>query len=174
VPEENTVVGNVILYGATSGEAYFNGKAGERFAIRNSGAIAVVEAVGAHGCEYMTNGIVVVLGPTGENFAAGMSGGFAYVLDETGEFAATRCNRAMVDIDPLDAKDEQTVKRLVEKHLELTTSPRARFILEQWSTMVKKFVKIFPHDYKRVLNISQAEQGKKIVPAAAAKEVSRG
>jgi len=174
VPEENTVVGNVILYGATSGEAYFNGKAGERFAIRNSGATAVVEAVGAHGCEYMTNGIVVVLGPTGENFAAGMSGGFAYVLDDTGEFAATRCNRAMVDIDPLDAKDEQTVKRLVEKHLELTKSPRARFILEQWPTMVKKFVKIFPHDYKRVLNVSQEEQGKKINPATAAKEVSHG
>jgi glutamate synthase domain-containing protein 3 len=174
VPEENIVVGNVILYGATSGEAYFNGKGGERFAIRNSGATAVVEAIGAHGCEYMTNGIVVVLGPTGKNFAAGMSGGFAYVLDETGEFAATRCNRAMVDIDPLDAHDEQTVKRLVEKHSELTASPRARFILEQWPTMVKKFVKIFPHDYKRVLNISQEEHGKKIIPAVTAKEVSHG
>jgi glutamate synthase domain-containing protein 2/glutamate synthase domain-containing protein 1/glutamate synthase domain-containing protein 3 len=174
VPEENTVVGNVILYGATSGEAYFNGKAGERFAIRNSGATAVVEAIGAHGCEYMTNGIVVVLGPTGKNFAAGMSGGFAYVLDETGEFAATRCNRAMVDIDPLDAHDEQTVKRLVEKHSELTASPRARFILEQWPTIVKKFVKIFPHDYKRVLNIPQEEHGKKIIPEVTAKEVSHG
>ena len=172
VPEENTVVGNVILYGATSGEAYFNGKAGERFAIRNSGATAVVEAVGAHGCEYMTNGIVVVLGPTGKNFAAGMSGGFAYVLDETGEFTATRCNLTMVDIDPLDAKDEQTVKRLVEKHSELTSSPRARFILEHWPTMIKKFVKIFPHDYKRVLNISRSEQENKPVPAAAVREVS--
>jgi glutamate synthase domain-containing protein 3 len=170
VPEENTVVGNVILYGATSGEAYFNGKAGERFAIRNSGATAVVEAIGAHGCEYMTNGIVVVLGPTGKNFAAGMSGGLAYVLDETGEFAATRCNRAMVDIDPLDVKDEQTIKQLVEKHAELTASPRARFILENWPTMVKKFVKIFPHDYKRVLNISKKDQEKKTIPADIAKE----
>ncbi len=109
-PEENTVVGNVVLYGAISGEAYFNGKAGERFAIRNSGATAVVESVGAHGCEYMTNGIVVVLGPTGKNFAAGMSGGIAYVLDETGEFSATLCNRSMVDIDQLDIKDKEKVR----------------------------------------------------------------
>ena len=174
VPEENTVVGNVILYGAISGEAYFNGKAGERFAIRNSGATAVVESIGAHGCEYMTNGIVVVLGQTGKNFAAGMSGGFAYVLDETGEFAATRCNRAMVDIDSLDAKDELTVKQLVEKHAKLTASPRARLILDQWDKMIKKFVKIFPHDYKRVLNISKEEREKKKIPAAASKEVSHG
>ena len=174
VPEENTVVGNVILYGAISGEAYFNGKAGERFAIRNSGATAVVESIGAHGCEYMTNGIVVVLGQTGKNFAAGMSGGFAYVLDETGEFAATQCNRAMVDIDSLDVKDELMVKQLVEKHSKLTASPRARLILDQWDKMIKKFVKIFPHDYKRVLNISKEEQKKKKILAATSKEVSHG
>jgi glutamate synthase domain-containing protein 3 len=174
VPEENTVVGNVILYGATSGEAYFNGKAGERFAIRNSGATAVVESVGAHGCEYMTNGIVVVLGPTGKNFAAGMSGGFAYVLDESGEFSATLCNRTMVDVDPLNAKDEETVRKLVEKHFEYTASPRARFILDQWQQLVKKFVKVFPHDYKRVLSAALNVVPEKKISAAAVKEVSRG
>jgi glutamate synthase domain-containing protein 2/glutamate synthase domain-containing protein 1/glutamate synthase domain-containing protein 3 len=174
VPEENTVVGNVILYGATSGEAYFNGKAGERFAIRNSGATAVVESVGAHGCEYMTNGTVVVLGPTGKNFAAGMSGGFAYVLDETGAFSATLCNRSMVDVDPLDAKDEETVRKLVEKHFEYTASPRARFILDRWQQLVKKFVKVFPHDYKRVLGAAANASMKKTTSTAVVEEVSRG
>ncbi|MGD1043702.1 MAG: glutamate synthase large subunit [Bacteroidota bacterium] len=174
VPEENTVVGNVILYGATSGEAYFNGKAGERFAIRNSGATAVVESIGAHGCEYMTNGIVVVLGPTGKNFAAGMSGGFAYVLDESGEFSATLCNRSMVDVDPLDAKDEETVRKLVEKHFEYTASPRARSILDRWQQLVKKFVKVFPHDYKRVLSAASDVVPKKKTSAAVVEEVSRG
>jgi len=174
VPEENTVVGNVILYGATSGEAYFNGKAGERFAIRNSGATAVVESVGAHGCEYMTNGIVVVLGPTGKNFAAGMSGGFAYVLDESGEFSRTLCNRAMVDVDPLDAKDEETIRHLVENHFKYTVSPRARLILDQWPLMVKKFVKVFPLDYKRVLQAAAALAPTKQMPAVVLEEVSRG
>jgi len=174
VPEENTVIGNVVLYGAISGEAYFNGKAGERFAIRNSGAIAVVESVGAHGCEYMTNGIVVVLGPTGKNFAAGMSGGFAFVLDESGEFSATLCNRSMVDVDPLDAKDEEMVRKLVEKHFEYTASPRARFILDQWQQLVKKFVKVFPHDYKRVLNAASNAVPKENTSTAVVKEVSRG
>jgi glutamate synthase domain-containing protein 2/glutamate synthase domain-containing protein 1/glutamate synthase domain-containing protein 3 len=174
VPEENTVVGNVILYGATSGEAYFNGKAGERFAIRNSGATAVVESIGAHGCEYMTNGTVVVIGPTGKNFAAGMSGGFAYVLDETGAFSATLCNRSMVDVDPLDAKDEETVRKLVEKHFEYTASPRARFILDRWQQLVKKFVKVFPHDYKRVLGIAANVPTKKITSTEVVEEVARG
>jgi len=174
VPEENTVVGNVILYGATSGEAYFNGKAGERFAIRNSGATAVVEAVGAHGCEYMTNGTVVVLGPTGKNFAAGMSGGFAYVLDETGAFSATLCNRSMVDVDPLDTKDEETVRKLVEKHFEYTASPRARFILDRWQQMVKKFVKVFPHDYKRVLDAAENAHMKKTTSTVVVEEASHG
>ncbi len=174
IPEENTVVGNVILYGATTGEAYFNGKAGERFAIRNSGATAVVEAVGAHGCEYMTNGTVVVLGPTGKNFAAGMSGGFAYVLDETGAFSATLCNRSMVDVDPLDAKDEETVLKLVEKHFEYTASPRARFILDRWQQLVKKFVKVFPHDYKRILGAAANAPLKKTTSAVVIEEVSHG
>ncbi len=174
VAEENTVVGNVVLYGAISGEAYFNGKAGERFAIRNSGATAVVESIGAQGCEYMTNGIVVVLGPTGKNFAAGMSGGIAYVLDETDEFSKTLCNRSMVDIDPLDAKDKETVRQLVEKHYEFTASSRARFILDQWTHLVKKFVKVFPHDYKRVLGISSEAHAKKTKSAVIAEEVSYG
>jgi glutamate synthase domain-containing protein 3 len=174
VPEENTVVGNVILYGATSGEAYFNGKAGERFAIRNSGATAVVESVGAHGCEYMTNGTVVVLGPTGINFAAGMSGGIAYVLDETGAFSSTLCNRSMVDIDTLDAKDEETVRTLVERHFEYTASPRARFILDRWPQLIKKFVKVFPHDYKRVLGIVAHAPVKKTTSTEVIEEVTRG
>ncbi|RPH39257.1 MAG: glutamate synthase subunit alpha, partial [Burkholderiales bacterium] len=163
VPEENAVVGNVVLYGAISGEAYFNGKAGERFAIRNSGATAVVESVGAHGCEYMTNGIVVVIGPTGKNFAAGMSGGIAYVLDETGEFSATLCNRSMVDIDQLDIKDKEKVHQLIEKHFKYTGSMRAQLILDQWTQISDKFVKVFPHDYKRVLGVSANMPKKKIV-----------
>ena len=105
LPEENILIGNVVLYGATSGEAFFNGRAGERFAVRNSGATAVVEGVGDHGCEYMTKGLVVVMNDTGKNFAAGMTGGIAYVLDETGEFQRTRCNQASVDLDPLEEKD---------------------------------------------------------------------
>ncbi len=151
IPEENTVVGNVVLYGATSGEAYFNGRAGHRFAIRNSGATAVVEAVGDHGCEYMTNGLVVVLGETGKNFAAGMSGGIVFVLDEFGKFASLMCNRTSVDLDPLDAQDEQKLRELVTNHFELTGSPRAKSTLEEWQSKVSRFVKVFPHDYKKVL-----------------------
>jgi glutamate synthase domain-containing protein 3 len=116
----------------------------------------------------------VVLGPTGKNFAAGMSGGIAYVLDETGDFSATRCNRDMVDIDPLDIKDEEIVRRLVEKHIELTASSRARLILEQWPKMVKKFVKIFPHDYKKVLSLSSQMHTKKATASAAVKEEVNG
>jgi glutamate synthase domain-containing protein 3 len=156
-PEENILVGNVVLYGATSGEAYFNGMAGERFAVRNSGATAVVEAVGDHGCEYMTRGTVVVLGKTGRNFAAGMTGGIAYVLDETGEFAKVRCNRASVDLEPvIDPKDADLIQLLIARHAELTGSPRAKWILDNWDTMLPKFVKVFPHEYKRVLAVSTA------------------
>jgi glutamate synthase (NADPH/NADH) large chain len=156
-PEENILVGNVVLYGATSGEAYFNGIAGERFAIRNSGASAVVEGVGDHGCEYMTRGTVVVLGRTGRNFAAGMNGGIAYVLDKTGEFAATRCNRASVDLEPVtEPQDAETLQQLVARHGELTGSPLAKWILENWDQMLAKFVKVFPHEYKRVLGIPRA------------------
>ncbi|CAG1772343.1 partial glutamate synthase (ferredoxin), partial [uncultured bacterium] len=153
--DENMIVGNVVLYGATGGEAFFNGKAGERFAVRNSGAVAVVEAVGSHGCEYMTNGTVVVLGKTGKNFAAGMSGGIAYVLDETGDFAATKCNRTIVDLDPLSAEDEETVQALIRRHVDATESKRGAFILDNWGTLGPKFVKVFPQDYKRVLAARQ-------------------
>ena len=157
-PEENIIIGNVCLYGATSGEAFFNGMAGERFAVRNSGATAVVESVGDHGCEYMTKGLVVVLGRTGRNFAAGMSGGFAYVLDETGEFRSTMCNKANVDLEPLDdVQDIQTVKTLIERHRDLTGSPRADWVLDNFDKMLPKFVKVFPHEFKRVLGVSKKE-----------------
>ncbi len=157
VPEENILVGNVVLYGATCGEAFFNGMAGERFAIRNSGAVAVVEGVGDHGCEYMTRGAVVVLGQTGRNFAAGMTGGIAYVLDELGEFATVYCNRASVDLESvIEPRDIETLQSLISRHAELTGSPRARWILDNWEETLPKFVKVFPHEYKRVLGISRA------------------
>ncbi len=127
VPEENILIGNVVLYGATSGEAFFNGMAGERFAVRNSGATAVVEGLGDHGCEYMTNGLVIVLGKTGRNFAAGMSGGIAYVLDETGEFVKYRCNKASVDLEQVfDPNDQQVLQTTIYRHFDATGSPRAQ------------------------------------------------
>jgi len=150
--EEWTVVGNVALYGAIAGQAFFRGKAGERFAVRNSGATAVVEGVGDHGCEYMTNGVIVVLGKTRKNFAAGMSGGLAYVFDETGDFASLLCNRDMVSVDPLEPDDDATVRRLVQSHAVLTRSPRAAAMLDRWQEVVSKFVKVFPHDYRRILS----------------------
>jgi glutamate synthase domain-containing protein 3 len=164
--EENMLVGNVVLYGATGGEAFFNGMAGERFAIRNSGATAVVEGIGDHGCEYMTKGLVAVLGRTGRNFAAGMTGGIAYVLDETGEFASARSNRTGVDLEPvIDAADIESLQRLIARHLEVTGSPRAQWILENWTSMLPKFVKVFPHEYKRVLGIPRlADQVPETVP----------
>jgi glutamate synthase domain-containing protein 3 len=152
--EENILIGNVVLYGATSGEAFFNGVAGERFAVRNSGATAVVEGVGDHGCEYMTRGTVVVLGQCGRNFAAGMSGGIVYVLDERGDFAEKRCNHASVDLESLaDPKDVQLVRDLITRHCELTRSRRARWILDNWPELLPRFIKIFPHELKRVLGI---------------------
>jgi glutamate synthase (NADPH/NADH) large chain len=152
VPEESIIVGNVVLYGATSGEAFFNGVAGERFAVRNSGATAVVEGVGDHGCEYMTRGVVVVLGPTGRNFAAGMTGGIAYVLDETGEFQSARCNRASVDLEAIEPEDVSIIQDLTSRHRALTGSPRAQWILDHWNAVLPRFVKVFPHEYKRVLS----------------------
>ena len=150
-PTENIITGNVVLYGAIAGEAYFRGVAGERFAVRNSGAQAVVEGVGDHGCEYMTGGTVVVLGDTGRNFAAGMSGGFAYVLDLQGEFSK-RCNPSMVDLEPLaEAEDEARVKRLVENHARYTNSRRAQQVLENWAQYRARFVKVFPKEYRRAL-----------------------
>ncbi len=132
LPEENILIGNVALYGATSGEAFFNGMAGERFAVRNSGATAVVEGLGDHGCEYMTNGLVVVLGKCGRNFAAGMSGGLAYVLDEGGDFAERRCNQAGVDLESVPTADADRLRALVARHVELTGSPRGEWVLENW------------------------------------------
>jgi glutamate synthase (ferredoxin) len=151
IAEDNIVIGNVALYGATSGEAFIRGMAGERFAVRNSGVDAVVESVGDHGCEYMTGGRVVVLGPAGRNFGAGMSGGIAYVLDEHGDFPA-RVNQQMVGVERLEeAAEIAAVRALVQKHLEYTGSTRARAVLEQWDVIVPRFVKVMPKDYKRVL-----------------------
>jgi glutamate synthase (NADPH/NADH) large chain len=151
-PTENIITGNVVLYGAIDGEAYFRGVAGERFAVRNSGARAVVEGVGDHGCEYMTGGVVVVLGATGRNFAAGMSGGLAYVLDLEGEFVR-RCNGAMVDLEPVlpDSEDDATLRRLIENHVRYTGSKRGKEVLEQWASTRGRFVKVFPKEYRRAL-----------------------
>jgi len=169
LPEESILVGNVVLYGATSGEAFLNGIAGERFAVRNSGATAVVEGVGDHGCEYMTKGEVIVLGMTGRNFAAGMSGGIAYVYDEQGDFATRRCNKASVDLEPLAAQqDVDRVRGLLERHRDLTGSPRAAWILEHWADAQPRFIKVFPHEYKRVLGIARPESVSGAVHAAPA------
>jgi glutamate synthase (ferredoxin) len=152
VAEKNILIGNVVLYGATQGEAYFRGIAGERFCVRNSGVNTVVEGIGDHGCEYMTGGRVVVIGKTGRNFAAGMSGGIAYVLDEQGDFEIN-CNKGMVDLDELiDDEDCQTVKTLLTKHINFTKSTVAKNILNNWDHYQSKFIKIMPKDYKRVLN----------------------
>ncbi len=179
VPHQSIIVGNTVLYGAISGECYFNGVAGERFAVRNSGAIAVVEGVGDHGCEYMTGGVVVVLGGTGRNFAAGMSGGVAYVLDEEGDFAR-RCNMAMVELQPVPEEDdmleklhhhggdlmhkgmvdvsgdmtrhdEERLYRLISSHLHYTGSVRAKEILDHWADYRPKFRKVMPAEYRRAL-----------------------
>lgn len=179
VPEQNILIGNVVLYGATSGDAYFNGVAGERFAVRNSGATTVVEGLGDHGCEYMTNGLVIVLGKTGRNFAAGMSGGFAYVLDENDEFVKYRCNKASVDLEPVaDPADEQLLLNTIRRHIELTRSPRAKWILENWVTMLPQFVKVFPQEFKRVLKKRAAsDTSMRQTPAAAViaeKQAARG
>jgi glutamate synthase (NADPH/NADH) large chain len=150
-PSDNVIIGNVALYGATAGEAYIGGMAGERFAVRNSGVNAVVLSVGDHGCEYMTGGRVIVLGPTGRNFAAGMSGGIAYVLDETGSFPRN-CNVEMVKLYRLEDDDEiELVRDLIRKHAEYTHSERSRQVLADWSNKVSLFVKVYPNDYRRVL-----------------------
>jgi glutamate synthase (NADPH/NADH) large chain len=157
-PEENVIVGNTALYGATAGEAYFSGLAGERFAVRNSGATAVVEGVGDHGCEYMTGGVVVVLGPTGRNFAAGMSGGTAYVLDRARTFKP-RCNLEMVELESLvDESEIWLVYGLVESHLRLTRSPLAQRVLDNWEHLVGAFVKVMPTDYRKVLQARRAQR----------------
>jgi glutamate synthase (NADPH/NADH) large chain len=184
---DNIIVGNTVLYGAIAGEAFINGVAGERFAVRNSGAVAVVEGTGDHGCEYMTGGTVVVLGETGRNFAAGMSGGIAYVYDPDGDFAA-KCNLAMVALEPLlstteqEAKgeralwhsttrggagqsDEAILKGLIERHFKHTGSTRARNLLDAWAAGRAKFVKVFPAEYKRAL--AEMEAARNAAPASA-------
>jgi glutamate synthase domain-containing protein 3 len=150
-PENNVIAGNVVLYGATSGEVYINGQAGERFAIRNSGATVVVEGIGDHGCEYMTGGCAVVLGTTGVNFGAGMSGGIAYVYDEVGEFD-NQCNLDTLDLELVDSEDDKKLlRKLLEKHLDYTGSPKAARILSSWDTSLPRFIKVFPMEYKRAL-----------------------
>jgi glutamate synthase (ferredoxin) len=151
IPEENILIGNVALYGATSGEAYFRGVGGERFCVRNSGAEAVVEGVGDHGCEYMTGGRVVIIGKTGRNFAAGMSGGVAFVHDPDNSFPQ-RCNTEMVDLERVETDaDEAELRRMLENHARLTGSSVAGRILRDWSTSKAQFVKVMPRDYKQVL-----------------------
>ena len=187
VAEDNIIVGNTVLYGATSGECYFRGVVGERFAVRNSGAIAVVEGLGDHGCEYMTGGMVVVLGQTGRNFAAGMSGGVAYVLDEDGGFKM-RCNLAMVELEPIPSEiaasetgeveshgrvhfnhlnkaDEHALREQIEKHLRYTGSTRAQQILDNWNTYLPKFIKVMPIEYRRALRKIAEAKGLKPAPA---------
>ena len=148
--EDNSIIGNVAFYGATSGEAYIRGKAGERFCVRNSGANVVVESVGDHGCEYMTGGRVIILGNTGRNFAAGMSGGIAWVYDVQGKFA-NNCNKEMVDLDDCDENDKNDLYNFIQKHLQYTGSTVAKFILSDFENQFKNFVKVFPRDYKKVL-----------------------
>jgi glutamate synthase domain-containing protein 2/glutamate synthase domain-containing protein 1/glutamate synthase domain-containing protein 3 len=157
-PHENIVAGNVVLYGATSGQLFCNGVAGERFAVRNSGAEAVVEGVGDHGCEYMTGGTVVILGPTGYNFAAGMSGGVAYVYNDTGLFD-TRCNLDMVDLEVVNRPaDQERLRSLIETHIQHTGSPRASAILQSWERSLPLFVKVMPIDYRRSLERMRLEE----------------
>ncbi|MBL0334967.1 MAG: glutamate synthase large subunit [Chitinophagaceae bacterium] len=154
IPEENSIIGNVALYGATAGEAYIRGMAGERFGVRNSGAKVVVESVGDHGCEYMTGGLVVVLGETGRNFAAGMSGGIAYIYDTRKTFAGN-CNTEMVDLDPCDLSDKNELFTLISRHAEFTGSTVAKFILDDLDNQLQHFVKVFPKDYKNALQVSK-------------------
>jgi glutamate synthase domain-containing protein 3 len=165
--EENIIIGNVACYGATGGNVYIRGMAGERFCVRNSGAQAVVEGVGDHGCEYMTQGVVVCLGRTGRNFAAGMSGGFAFVLDEQGDFPI-RCNQEMVDLERLELdEDVQLVQSLLREHAVHTGSTRAQYVLDNWEQLQGKFVKVYPRDFRRVLEArKKAGQTQEMAEAA--------
>jgi glutamate synthase domain-containing protein 3 len=162
VPEENVIVGNTVLYGATSGRAFFRGLAGERFAVRNSGAIAVVEGVGDHGCEYMTGGRVVVLGQTGLNFAAGMSGGIAYVLDVDGGFRR-RCNTDLVGFEQIAPDEAEDLRGFVAEHAERTGSAVAERLLADWPAALGRFVKVMPHDYRRALAEMAAAEAREAV-----------
>ena len=163
VPHENVIVGNVCLYGATAGEAYINGIAGERFCVRNSGASAVVEGIGDHGCEYMTGGIAVVLGDFGRNFAAGMSGGIAYLFNENSSFDEKKFNLEMVELEDLQESDRETLQGLLQNHFDYTKSPKAASILSNWPKSSKKFIKVMPTDYKRALEMMADQESEKIV-----------
>jgi glutamate synthase (ferredoxin) len=163
IPHENVIIGNVALYGATQGEAYINGIAGERFCVRNSGAKAVVEGIGDHGCEYMTGGIAVVLGDFGRNFAAGMSGGVAYLYDEKGVFDEKKFNLEMVELEALQNNDRDTVQELLQNHFDYTQSPKAQSILKNWSELSKNFIKVMPTDYKRALEILAQQELEKSI-----------
>jgi glutamate synthase (ferredoxin) len=158
IPHENIIIGNVALYGATKGEAYINGIAGERFCVRNSGAKAVVEGIGDHGCEYMTGGIAMILGNFGRNFAAGMSGGIAYLYSEDGIFDEKKFNLEMVELEDLQEKDLQTVSHLLQNHVDYTQSQKAKGILKDWPEASKKFIKVMPTDYKRALEMLAAQE----------------
>ena len=155
-PASNVISGNVILYGATGGEVFLNGLVGERFCVRNSGAEAVVEGVGEHGCEYMTGGRAIILGRTGRNFGAGMSGGIAYVLDESGDFSE-HINNPLLDLDPLGDEDVEYIQQKLRRHFQFTRSQRADEILRKWEKMAPKFVKVFPQEYKQALADMQRE-----------------
>ncbi len=171
--EDNILIGNVALYGATGGEVFVRGQAGERFAVRNSGVHAVVEGVGDHGCEYMTGGVVVVLGDTGRNFAAGMSGGVAYVLDEDGLFAQKRCNPEMVDVEPVETDDDRAqLRSLVERHAVYTDSAVARRLLAIWDEALPRFVKVMPIEYKRALKRMASADVAADVPAGPSRHVA--
>ncbi|HAZ60503.1 MAG TPA: glutamate synthase subunit alpha, partial [Gammaproteobacteria bacterium] len=172
-PEENVLVGNAVLYGATGGEAFFRGIAGERFAVRNSGAMTVVEGVGDHGCEYMTGGRVVVLGHTGRNFAAGMSGGVAFVHDPEGRFPA-RCNRQMVDLEQADERDLAELKEMLQRHQIATGSTVAQRLLADWPAAAGDFVKVMPRDYKRVLQAIERARASGVPEDAAVMEAVNG
>jgi glutamate synthase (ferredoxin) len=163
VPHENIIIGNVALYGATQGEAYINGIAGERFCVRNSGAKAVVEGIGDHGCEYMTGGIAVVLGEFGRNFAAGMSGGIAYLYSEDGTFDEKKFNLEMVELEDLLESDFENLQELLQNHIDYTLSPKATKILEEWPQSAKKFIKVMPSDYKRALEMMAKNQTEKTI-----------
>ena len=158
IPEENSIIGNVAFYGATNGEAFIRGKAGERFCVRNSGANVVVESIGDHGCEYMTGGTVIILGDTGRNFAAGMSGGIAYVYDVQGKFAEN-CNLEMIDLDKCDDIDKNELFTMLQKHVDYTGSTVAKFIIEDMENQLQHFVKVFPKDYKKALKASSLPLG---------------
>jgi glutamate synthase domain-containing protein 3 len=167
----NIITGNVNLFGATGGEAFINGRAGERFAVRNSGAIAVVEGVGDHGCEYMTGGRVIILGKTGVNFAAGMSGGVAYVYDENQLFD-TRCNLEMVDIEPVvAAEDIDFLKSMIQRHIEYTDSKQGKLLMESWEESLPNFVKVMPLDYRMALLRIKEQETKETDETAITEEV---